>query len=368
MAVALALFGVVAATAAWLPFGIRSDSREVFSRNWLRAWVHKDGEWYLRIARFGYLRRPGHFQSASFFPGYPLLVRGVHLLGPSNIAAGVFITLGCGLAAALLFHRWLRTRCSPGAASTAVLTLLLFPFAFYLFGAMYADALFLACALGAFLAMERGRPLVAGGLAAIATASRPVGIAVVVGLAILAWEQATLDPEKRRDKKVARRAMLAPAIGACGLVTYASYLWIHVGDPFAFIAGERAWHQQPGIETLLKFALIHHILHEHATFTTMAPLLIHPLIAIGAIALVPRVFRRYGRAYGWYTLIVLGMPIVFTKDFFGMGRYALAAFALFAIVGEWLHDRPRARTLILIASAALLILLTSWYTRLIYVA
>ena len=65
------------------------------------------------------------------------------------------VTLACGAAALVAFHRWCRDRLDPGPAATALLCLALYPYAYYLYGAVYGDALFLLSAVAAFLAFER---------------------------------------------------------------------------------------------------------------------------------------------------------------------------------------------------------------------
>ena len=62
--------------------------------------------------------------------------------------------------------------------------LLLYPYAFYLYGAMYGDSLFLLTAIGSFVLLERRHYWLAGLVGALATAGRPVGVAVAVGLVV----------------------------------------------------------------------------------------------------------------------------------------------------------------------------------------
>jgi hypothetical protein len=100
----------------------------------------------------------------------------------------VVVTFLCGLGAAIVFYRWCARRASPQKAATALVLLLVFPYAWYLYGAMYADALFVLCAISAFFLVEKDRPVLAGLVAAVATATRPVGIAMVVGLVAVLLE------------------------------------------------------------------------------------------------------------------------------------------------------------------------------------
>jgi Gpi18-like mannosyltransferase len=118
----------------------------------------------------------------AFFPAYPLLLRGLGLLGLDTYLAGVLVTMVCGLLALVLFARWARTRADEDTARDAGLLLALYPCAFFLYGAMYADAFFLLLIVAAFLLLERGQLWPAVLLGAVATAVRPVAPALVLGL------------------------------------------------------------------------------------------------------------------------------------------------------------------------------------------
>jgi len=67
------------------------------------------------------------------------------------------------------------------------------------------------------------------------------------------------------------------------------------------------------------------------------------VLVTGLVLLVPLVVKRFGWAYGGYTLALLAFPLIGSKDFQGLGRYALGAFPAFAVLGELLAERPRAR-------------------------
>ena len=66
----------------------------------------------------------------------------------------------------------------------------------------------------------------------------------------------------------------------------------------------------------------------------------HPVLTFAGLALVPRIFRRFGKGYGVYALLLIGLSALSTKNFFGMSRYLLAAFPCFAVAGELVADRP----------------------------
>ena len=92
------------------------------------------------------------------------------------------------------------------------------------------------------------------------------------------------------------------------------------------------------------------------------------VLLLGAIALSPLVLKRLGWGYAVYVLAVLGIPLLGSKDFQGTGRYVLAAFPVFAVVGASLVRRPALRVVWLGSSAVLLLVWTSFYARGYYVA
>lgn len=92
------------------------------------------------------------------------------------------------------------------------------------------------------------------------------------------------------------------------------------------------------------------------------------LLVLGLVALVPRVIKRFGWAYGLYTLGLLAFPLIGSKDFQGLGRYALGAFPAFAVAGELLAERPRLRRLWFAAAFCALCFFTAAFARGGYVA
>src|SRR5664280_1013742 len=56
--------------------------------------------------------------------------------------------------------------------------------------------------------------------------------------------------------------------------------------------------------------------------------------------LLARIRRRFGWGYAAFTAVVVAIPFVTTKDFFGSGRYMLAAFPAFAAAADFLAERP----------------------------
>ena len=142
----------------------------------LTALTGWDGSWYTEIARNGYGPRSG---SMAFFPGFPVMVRGVAAgTGWSHATAAVVTGMVFGaVAAVLLWHLSRRLGGSEFADRSTAL------FAFFpgslVFSMGYAEPLMLAAALGCMLALEHQRWALAGICGALATLTRPNAVVVV---------------------------------------------------------------------------------------------------------------------------------------------------------------------------------------------
>jgi hypothetical protein len=331
--------------------------------------AHYDGGWYHHISQFGYrYHQPGIQSPVAFFPGYPLAMRYTGSVIGDNALAGILVTVVCGLGVAVLFWAWCRARLTPQAATTALLLLLLYPYGYYLYGVMYAEALFLCATLLAFHLVERDHPVAAGVVGALATFTRPVGIAVVVGLALRALERRRalsrptgpgwLQMPTRVDLRRARPRDAGVLLSLGGLAAYAGFLWAEYGDPFLFSEVERYWDQPPGLRTWLKIELLQD-LRFHLTSPFVWGLLVQGTLALLALAAVPFVGRRFGWGYAGYMFVVLVIAMVGTKDFQGLGRYVLAAFPVFALIGEQLTESPRSLRHAAIACSGLALVLAA---------
>jgi hypothetical protein len=359
---------------------------------WLDAWFQGDSGWYYRIAEEGYSYTSGQQSSIAFFPAYPLLVRAVGAIlgGDVSTAAGL-VTLICGAGVVMLFADWVRTRVDPRTAVIAVAVLLVYPYSFFLYGSGYGDASFLLTALGSFALLERRHYVLAGLVGALATAGRPVGIAVAVGLAVRAVELIAQDRAARRstgvlvgtaagpgpsaggpvDAPLTERAGLvsfrelvqavrfvrwrqaALLVSGAGLVAWMVYLGVRFGDPVAFatVQGVPGWDQGGGPRTWFKvpfFGLLY-----YGDWSTAVLVVPQALVCLAAVLLLRTVWRRFSWGYTAYTVVSLAIPIIGTKDFMGSGRYVLAAYPVLAAAAVVLSGDRRPRWLAPVVLAVL---------------
>lgn len=149
----------------------------------LDQWHHWDTDLFRKVAEFGYFSPAYGDRAEAFFPGMPLLMRVVHVLVPDWIAAGMVVSALAGAVACVALYRLAAQDCGDEGGRRAVLYLVLFPYAAFLF-AGYSEALFLAFATTAWLAVRRDAWWLAGLLAAGASATRITGVALGVGLGV----------------------------------------------------------------------------------------------------------------------------------------------------------------------------------------
>lgn len=277
---------------------------------------------------------------------------------------------------------------APGAALTALVVLLVYPYAWFLFGAIYGDALFILAILAAFMLLEHDHPIWAGVAGALATGTRPVGVALVVGLvAVVAFKRQVVAREDGRLQlhlERFRRSDAGVLLSVTGLIGWMAYLWVRFGEPLAFQQVQQApgWDQGGGPRTWFKLTFLGRLRRvpeyvgnyfDLGTDSAWRDLLytcgiiLQAVLIVGAVLLLWVVWKRFGWGYAIYAACVLAIPLLGTKDFQGTGRYVLAAFPCFAAFGLLLYDRPRLRAAWLVASAALLMTLAFLFGRGYYV-
>jgi MFS family permease len=210
-----------------------------------------DGLWYRMLADHGYPTYVSHVQTTlGFFPVYPGIVWAVSHVFVVSIAhweilsstiAGVIVAGIGGLVATVLVQRLATGWWGEHAGRKAVLIFCLFPGS-VVFSMVYAEGVLLALVAGCILALQKRRWVLAGALAAVATATEPEALVLVVVCAV----SAILELRRRGfDDRSARRSLLAPALSLVGVGAFAGFLWAWTGSPFAsFIAQRDGWSEK----------------------------------------------------------------------------------------------------------------------------
>ena len=306
------------------------------------------------------------------------------------LLAGVLITYAAGVGALVLFHRWCSATLGRPVARLAAALVVGYPFSYYLFGVVYSDALFLLAALAAFILLEDDHPILAGLAGALATAARPVGIAVVAGLllrtlelrGVFGWTRPSLfrggvQSRALRPRRLSRGTLrLADAgvlISVVGLAAYCLLLWQRFGDPIAFerVSSAAGWSRHIDLQTAFKVTYVK-LFFTYPLNTVHFGLTVQAVATVISLGLLPAVARRFGWGYTAYVAIAVGLAGASSAQFIGMGRYVLVAFPCFGAAADllvgWARRRPRLPALVLVTNALLLVYMTSLFVRWVYLS
>jgi hypothetical protein len=211
------------------------------------AW---DGDWYVSIAQHGYVpgagvERPSPPEDAdlsvdgavAFFPLYPAIVAGIGAVLPGSLdAAAIAAAFIFGGAAAVAFARLAAELQPDDGVRRAVLLFCFFPGA-YILSLAYPEGLLILLACTCLLQLLKGRWVLAGITAALASATRPNGIALAIACAVASL----LAIRARREW----RSLAAPLLAPLGFVAYISYLGWRTGEPLYWFRVQRVyWHDR----------------------------------------------------------------------------------------------------------------------------
>ncbi len=209
-----------------------------------------DCGWFVSTAETGYNRQLATtgviFGQANWvdFPVFPFLIHLTaflfHLPGPlagliaANLALGVFVYLSV---------KYLDLT-APGQGHLAVvLFLFCYPYGFYL-SLAYTESTYAAFTMAAFYFLARGAVLPSAFAASCLAATRVTGVLFTpiivfrtLGAARAAWFQSG----PRAATVTLANAILPIAIAPLGLFLFMAYLYLHMGDAYAFLHIQRGW-------------------------------------------------------------------------------------------------------------------------------
>jgi Gpi18-like mannosyltransferase len=192
---------------------------------------------YRAIATFGYeFVNDGKGHNIAFFPLFPLLVRGLMHLGLPFEAAGILINNLAFLLTLYFLYFWAKKFYGSSAARWATAVLAWCPLSLFT-SVIYTEGLYLLLSTAALQAFDQQQYRWTSFWGAMATATRPTGIALIPALAIAAWKQ--------RRPPIAYIAGLATAIG---ILLFSLYCAINFGDPLAFITAQKGWRPSLGFD------------------------------------------------------------------------------------------------------------------------
>ena len=192
--------------------------------------VHDDSGWYHFIAAKGYIA-----QDTPFFPLYPMLVRGVHLLSGADLTtAGLMVSNGAYVAALFLLLRLYRHYFGAKAARWSVLLFALYPMAIFN-SSMYTETLFVLLIAATWLSLEAKSYWRAGIFGFLAILTRNEGGLLLIPFVYSLWKS------YRNNGKLTINDWLPAFLLPLAGILYAGFLWFHFGHPFLFSSMEKLW-------------------------------------------------------------------------------------------------------------------------------
>jgi len=321
--------------------------------SWIWSFANFDGVHYLTIARQGY---SAQFTQV-FFPVFPLVLslfeKIFHFL-PSLWVSLTFSNL-LFLVSLFVFKKLLALDYRRQDFKWILVFLLLFPTSFY-FGSLYTEGLFLLFVFSSLLLARKKNWLLSSLFAALASATRFVGIFLLPAL-LYEWYLS-----KKKNIIYSPVLYIAPL----GLVAYMIYLQISFADALYF------WHAQPvfgafrsgtGIILLPQvfwryYKILTTVSVQSLAFWIPLSELVSILFAIASLILAHHKNVRLSYLiYSWPSLI---LPTL-TGTLSSMPRYILIIFPIFIVFG--LIKSKVVKYLLLTSFFILLVIYTILFTR-----
>lgn len=296
-------------------------------------WCRWDAKWYLSIVEGGYSAPSDltkYLSNVAFYPLYPYLIKGIAWLLPDVwVSRSVYLLIGLLISnLSFLAGGWLlyllieQVKKDDALAQRSLEFLFVFPTSFF-FSCFYTESLFLLLSVAVVVAGLRRKWVIACGLAALATVTRPQGILIAVPLlwiyfAGCAWRFRQI----RLDLVWVLLVPLSAALHFLGLYAVSGSYW-------APVVAQKAWERGGGLWANLQgvFSTPTADVYKMDVFLWVLFVL---LLLLG--------FRKIS-AGGMhiYTLLMLLIPVA-TGTFFSASRFLVVVFPIFILLAEWLKS------------------------------
>lgn len=313
----------------------------------LHAWQQWDANWYVHIAQVGYFTE----SATAFFPLYPLLtgITSFALGGGHPLLAAMIVSNLAALAAFIGLGLLAAHEDGPDAAAPAIRMLVVYPLAFFL-AAPYTESLFLALAVFCVYFARRGSWRWSAACALLAALTRPTGAILVLPML---WEFARQHNWLRGGWRHTLRSLpelrdLALVVGAvpAGFALYAGYLGLRFHHPLIFLHVQAIFWQRQNVPLWRTIPLAMTYFAQAPSWSywqarllvDMAPLAIFAVLTLVTVRRMPFTFTLYSLSLIYLALAqpALDNPVLVVSA----GRFLLAAFPIFLLLGRWTSRRP----------------------------
>lgn len=329
----------------------------------LTPWANFDGIYYLIIAAGGYT-----VDNAGFFPLFPLTIGFLTSLFGSfqafDLSQYLIALLLVSFFTSLLlviFYRLVKLDFKSNVAWLSLIFLLFFPTSFFLVG-IYAEGLFLLLTVSSFYFARKKKWLMASFLAALLTATRTVGIAILPALLLEFY---------KNEKTFFSKKLLTLLLIPLGLVSYLYYSFAKWGNAFQFVQAQGGLQNERSVEGIV---LLPQTLYRYfKILTTVSPSIYEwwvAIIEISALIFASMMLfiawkKRIRLSYIIFSIFALIIPAS-TGTFTGMPRYVLVLFPIFIALA--LVKNKWVKILYLTIGVVLLVILFALFSKGYYIA
>lgn len=357
---------------------------------WLYSWANFDGVHYLTIEQSGY---KGTALIQAFFPTYPLISRYLDFLVGNYLVTSLLVSNIALIMAVVLFFLIIKKKFSGQVAWRSLGLLLLFPTSFF-FGSVYNESIFLLFVLVSFYAATKKMWFLSGLFAALASATRVVGVVMVPALLLELFfssescKRISSLAQIRKSQyihfvrllclqifdffKKNLSAVISISVGLLGILSYMLYLQYDFNDPFYFFHVQSEF----GSGREESIVLLPQVIWRALKIVVTVPMnlrwwsylqeLLLTVFAFGVLLLGFKKTYKINLSWLVYSLFALLIP-TFTGTLSSMPRYILVAFPIFVILAQ-LQLSKLVWYLVYLLSTVLLILNTILFIQGYWVA
>lgn len=309
-----------------------ADSRGV---NFERIFYRWDAQWYRRIAQdgYGYVATAADGRQLSdyaFFPLYPFLERLVHSLTSLNfIYSGLLISVISSIIAALGIYLVVEKIASTRIAFLTVILWAALPVGLVQTLA-YSESLFTALAAWSLYFTLRRQYLAAAILASLAGATRPVGIAIALAVAITVFLH-------HRRRRFDAQSIAAIVIAPLGWLGYIYWVGQQAGKWDGYFSVADGWGNSfDGGRAFIEWI---------ADFLRDGDYLIGTALTLATLVLAALVWKLHTLKVPLVVMVYTVTLVLFalvTSGYFGSKpRYILPAFPLLIPIAQWISHQGR---------------------------
>ena len=316
---------------------------------WIYSWANFDGVHYLTIADRGYEAAD---LIQAFFPLFPLVVKGFNYIINNSLVSGLIIVNLCSLLMLLAFSKLLSLDYKFKDIKWIMIVYLSFCTSFF-FRSFYNESLFMVFVFFSLFFARKQKYLLAGIIAALATATRVIGIFLLPTLLIeLLYQMYIANKKKIQLKDLKSKAFLKNityiSISSLGLLLYMVYLEKNYNDYLYFfhVQQEFGAGRQESLISLPQ--VIWRYIKMLATYKPIN-LKYYAIVQefltsiLGIFALIFS-FKKVRLSYWTFGLLCFILPTL-TGTFSSMPRYILVCFALFIATSNLIKQNKIAKLL-----------------------